>query len=170
MRVYRCCSDEEINAYKEGYIWNKKFGSGTNTFKYDKNIDYMHFFLFAECMYHYKKYSNGYYTRHFVEYDIPFDILKKYLGYGFYEGIIPGYYTPVPEFAIPCNEFKIKYITDITDVKKDEYLRKQAWEYYKSSIPREYLADYECGSFKPGYDENSILDYKIDIVLSLSKK
>ena len=97
------------------------------------------------------------------------DILKRYLGYGFYKEIITGQYTTVPEFAIPCNEFKIKYITHITDAEKDEYLRKQSWKFYKSSIPREYLADYECGSFKPGYDENSILNYNIDKVLSLSK-
>jgi len=169
MKVYRCCSVTELNGYKNGIVCNNEYGSGTNTFVYDKNVDYIHFFLFAECMFHYKKNFGGYYTNYFVEYDIPLDILKKYFGYGFYEGIIPGFYTPVPEFALPCDEFKVKFISDISCVEKDCYLRNQAWDFYISSIPREYLADYECGSFKCGYDEYSVLDYDINKVFSLTK-
>lgn len=121
-------------------------------------------------MYYYKKRKNGYYTKHFVQYDIPFDVLNKYFGYGFYAGIISGYYTPVPEFAIPHNKFKINYIKDIYDEEKDEYLRNTEWDAYKSSIPKEYLADFECGNFEPGYSEYSILDFSFNKVLSLSKK
>ena len=44
MKVYRCCSEEEIKSYKEGKIYKKTYGSGTNTFIYDK-IHYIHFFL-----------------------------------------------------------------------------------------------------------------------------
>ena len=166
MKVYRCCSEEEIKSYKEGKIYKKTHGRGTNTFVYDK-IHYIHFFYFAECMFHYKKYTERY-NKYYVEYDIPLEILKKYIGFGYYSGIIPGYYTPVPEFAIPYNEVKIEYINDITDKEKEEYLKKQEWEEYKTKLPKEYLADYEYGEFKKEYNKDSIKEMQLNKVLSKS--
>ena len=169
MIVYRCCSDEEVELYKIGKVLKKGFGKGANTFKYDSNTQYIHFFYFAECMYHYKNNKNNYYAKNFVKYDIPIDILKKYFGYGYYERIIPGYYTPVPEFAIPIDEFKVEYIRDICNNEKEEYLKRNEWEIYKNNLPKVYLADLECGSFIPGYDEYSVLDVSLDKVLCLLK-
>lgn len=37
MKIYRCCGDEELAAYKSGSQYIKGFGSGTNTFTYDKD-------------------------------------------------------------------------------------------------------------------------------------
>lgn len=158
MKIYRCCSDEELEAYKNGKTYFKKIGIGTNTFNYDDQNNYIHFFLFAESMYHYRTFKGGKFTKHFVECDISFEILKDYYGYGWYEAIIPGYYIPVPEFAIPCEEFDVNFICDVSDEEKKEWLRPNEWEQYKLNIPKEYLANFETGSFNHGYNEKSILE------------
>ena len=162
MKIYRCCGDEELEAYKKGPKYLKEFGKGTNTFNYDDKKNYIHFFLFAESMYHYSKFKRGRFTKHFVEFDIPFEILKKYYGYGWYEAIIPGYYIPVPEFAIPYEEFDVNFICDTSDEEEKEWLRPNEWEQYKLNIPKEYLADYLTGSFNQGYNEKSILEVPIE--------
>ena len=170
MKVYRCCGVDEVKAYKEGYLYKKMYGKGTNTFNYEKNIDYIHFFYFAECMYHYKYNKNGYSTNYFVEYDIPLEILKNYFGYGFYEKIIPGYYTPVPEFALPYDQFKTEYVKNIFYAVDDRYMRKEVWQLYKDNLSKKYLADFVSGTFMLGYNKYSILDITLDKVLCLSKK
>lgn len=162
MKIYRCCGDEELAAYKNSQKILKETGFGTNTFNYGDG-KFIHFFLFAEGMYHYKKHKNSRHTKHFIECDIPFEILKKYYGYGWYEGIIPGYYVPLPEFAIPIEEFNPKYISGISDEVVEDWLRNDDWVQYKNNIPKEYLADYLSGSFiTPGYDERSILEVPME--------
>lgn len=166
MKIYRCCGDDELNAYKNGVKYIKDFGSGTNTFNYDNGKGkYIHFFLFAESMYHYKKYREGRFTKYFIECDIPFEMLKKYYGYGWYEAIIPGYYIPIPEFAIPLDEFDVKFIHNISEEQKKEWLRPDDWIQYKNNIPKEYLAKYISGSFLPGYNELSILEVPMENLL-----
>ena len=164
MKVYRCCGDEELAAYQKGEKCIKAFGSGTNTFNYgNEKGKYVHFFLFAESMYHYYEHKKGRYTKHFIECDIPFELLKKYYGYGWYEAVIPGFYTPVPEFAIPVEEFDVKSICSISDEMQDAWLRPDDWNKYKNNIPREYLANYFSGCFlTPGYDEFSILEVPME--------
>lgn len=162
MKIYRCCGDEEFNSYKNGEKYLKTFGRGTNTFNYSDQNNYIHFLLFAESMFHYSKHERGRFTKHFIECDIPFETLKKYYGYGWYEAIIPGYYIPVPEFAIPFNEFDINSICDTSDEQKTEWLRSAEWQQYIQNIPEEYVADYETGSFRPGYNERSILEIPVE--------
>lgn len=171
MKVYRCCGDDELNAYINKQKYLKKFGNGTNTFIYDDDNNYIHFFLFAECAAHYKKYHDGRFTKHFIECEIPFKVLKNYYGYGWYEAIIAGYYTPVPEFAIPIAEFEVNSISDISDEVKVEWLRSDEWNQYKMNIPKEYLADYETGSFKNGHNKKSILEIpKNDLIGHINRK
>lgn len=167
MKIYRCCSDEEVAAYKNGQKYINNSGRGTNTFDYGNgDVKYIHFFLFAESMYHYSKYRGSIYTENFIECDIPFEILKKYYGYGWYEAVIPGYYVPIPEFAIPLDEFDVKFICDISKEKNNGWLRTDDWIQYKNNIPKEYLANYLSGSFiTPGYNELSILNVPIDDLL-----
>lgn len=38
--------------------------------------------------------------------------------YGWYSAVIPGYYTPIPEFAIPFDEFDTKFICNISNEQK----------------------------------------------------
>lgn len=114
-------------------------------------------------MYHYSKYRGGRFTKYFIECDIPFEILKKYYGYVWYEAVISGYYTPVPEFAIPLDEFDAKCICNISEEQKKEWLRPDDWIKYKNNVPRKYLADYESGCFlTPGYNELSILEVPME--------
>ncbi len=118
------------------------------------------FFLFAETAELFKKKRILY--KNIIQCNIPYENLKKYLGYGYYETIIPGYYTPMPEFSIPIENFDLSSICDISNGIKEEWKRPDILLLYKSSIPREYLAKYESGSFKNGYDENSVLAFDLD--------
>ena len=169
MEVYRCCCDWEIKLYKKGILFNKGFGNGTNTFNYEKGVKYIHFFYFAESMYQYRKNKNDDYTKNYVQYDIPADVLSKYMGYGYYEAIIPGYYVPVPEFAIPRDEFKLEYVKEVFHGETEKYARTTEWEAYKKALSKEYLADYETGSFSPGYNEDSIQAVPFTKILGLKK-
>lgn len=163
MKVYRCCGDDEIKAYKNGIKFIKSFGDGTNTFTYQKDKKYIHFFLFAESMVHYAKYKGGRSTKNFMECDIPFEILEKYYGYGWYESILSGYYFPVPEFAIPIEEFDINFISKVFFEPKSEWLRPEEWNQYVNSVPYEYLAHVFRGGFvTPGFTERSILDIPVE--------
>ena len=170
MEVYRCCGDRELKLYKEGIVFNKGFGIGDNTFKYQRGVPYIHFFYFAESMYHYKKHRPSEYTKHYVQYDIPEEVLNNHLGYGYYEAVIPGYYVPVPEFAIPHNEFKMEYIKEVFESELEKYARTNEWEAYKENIPHKYFANYETGAFEVGFNEDSITNVTLDKVLTLTKK
>lgn len=172
MKIYRCCGDEELNAYKNGTKWIKEYGQGTNTFNYSANDKCIHFFLFAESMYHYKENVKSRFTKYFIECDMPFETLKKYYGYGYYERVIPGYYAPIPEFAIPIEEFDINCISNISSEPKEEWLRPKDWEKYKNNIPKEYLADIYDGEFvNPKFNELSILEVPIEKMIGhMTKK
>lgn len=169
MKVYRCCSDAEIEVYKKGEKHHRRIFDGTNTFTYEKGKEYIHFFLFAETMYNYSENLPLLRYENFIECDIELEVLKKYFGYGYYEKIIPGYYIPIPEFCIPIDEFDLNCIKNITKKKNLETLRTKEYEEYKSNIPKEYLADYLTGCFKPGKNEKSILEYPIEKLLPFFK-
>jgi len=169
MKVYRCCSDLEIEAYKKGEKHHRRIFDGTNTFKYEKDKEYIHLFLFAESMYNYSKKLLFLEYNNFIECDIPIEVLKKYFGYGYYERVIPGYYIPLPEFSIPLEEFDLNYITNITKEKQTEILKPNEYEYYKNNIPEEYLVDYMTGCFKPGKNEKSILEIPVEKLLPFFK-
>ena len=158
IKVYRCCGDEELAAYKNKQKYLNKYGRGSNTFKYEEGKNYIHFFLFAECAAHFYKKRWSQYTKYFVECEIPSEVLDKYYGYGWYEAIIPGYYVPVPEFAIPFEEFSADYVSDTSSEIKEEWLRPNEWNNYLMNLPKDYLPDYMTGAFKEGYDEYSILE------------
>lgn len=164
MKVYRCCGDAEIESYKSGKKYASLCGDGSNTFNYENGKNYIHFFLFAESVYHYAKNRGGVYTKYFVECDIPFEILRKYYGYGWYERIFPGYYFPVPEFAIPLDEFDINYVNEFSTEFKEEWLKSNDWLLYKSKIPEEYLPHVLYG-FSSGFTERSILEIPMEEVI-----
>jgi len=154
MLVYRCVYKDELDYIKQNRKYITKWGKGSNTFDYEKDVNYIHFFLFAESAENYKKYSR-YNIPAIIQCDIPYEVLIQFRGCGFYERVIPRYYTPVPEFSIPLDLYKLEYICDISDNIKPEWKRKEDYSEYLTSIPNYYLADYETGAFHKGYSEKS---------------
>lgn len=55
MIVYRCLTSSEIISMINGSDCNKALVKGCNTFNYDNDICYKHFFIFANHANYYKK-------------------------------------------------------------------------------------------------------------------
>lgn len=91
MLVYRCCSREEILFYLDGRKYQKSFKSyGTNTFSYDEEVDYIHFFLYPESASYFGKSVSNVFG--IISCDIPDEILENHFGYGYYSRVVPGKY------------------------------------------------------------------------------
>ena len=117
MLVYRCITQMEIlNKFKE--INDEVISyKGANTHKYEKDISYIHFFRYKKSAEYYLN-NNSSFFNPFILYmiaDIPLDILKKHLGYGYYCYFDNKFKGTIlfPEYAIPQNLFNTNYIVDI---------------------------------------------------------
>ncbi len=140
MRVYRCIKLQEvINKYKN--IKNKMQinNNALNTHKYIDGKEYIHFFRYSDfAKYYFNIGKNGSYEKQNEQYilfmtaNIPNDILEKYKGFGFYE--LKGEKFPIPEYAIPIEQFSPSYIIDITDKPLCIDIRKNENEEYKKYI------------------------------------
>ncbi len=119
MRVYRCIKLQEvINKYTNAK--NEKINNNRiNTHKYQEDKEYFHFFRYDEfARYYFQLGKDGSYERkndNYILYmiaNIPEEILEKYIGFGFY--MFKGKALPIPEYAIPLEEFLPQYIVDIS--------------------------------------------------------
>lgn len=154
--------------YLDGRKYKKPFKSfGTNTFSYDEAIDYIHFFLYPESA---EYYANSVPTIFgIVTCDIPDELLEDHFGYGYYSRVIPGTYAPVPEFAIPLNDFSLSYISSIDDSDSfQESVKDHHMQDYLDSLSLNYTASFEGGHFSDGYDMYSVLE--MDKPFTLKKK
>lgn len=118
MIVYRTISSGEllniING--ENIIVNDTI-CGQNTFKYEKDKTYIHFFKFQEhALYYMKKRNNPI----IIKLDIPDNLIGN-IEYGFYGDVdtyyddsLYSYYMPLPEYIIPKDRFKKEYIIDFS--------------------------------------------------------
>lgn len=136
MRVYRCIKLQEvINKYTNKK--SEKFDNPTlNTHSYQKEKEYIHFFRYNEfATYYFNLGKYGSYEKAndnyilFMTANIPETILEKFKGFGFYE--LDGETFPIPEYAIPIEEFSSEYIVDITDRPMGFYTRGNEDEEYK---------------------------------------
>lgn len=132
MIVYRCASEREL-ACMIG-IPNVVSGPhGKNTFKYEKNTEYKHFFYHYDSAKLFMDSQNldRYYNRYTVimAYDIDNKILKKYFGLGEYNlGCISSklndsilkYFKTIwlPEFSIPSTEISKDMVVGIGDKRR----------------------------------------------------
>ncbi len=133
MRVYRCISAREItNVYKQSNI-RKAPIFGSNTYQYETGKNYIHFFRFYESAEYYKKRSTKE-SNHLDKYvlimtaNIPGQILKNNLGYGFYSNVdkkIKCHISPVPEYRIETSLFKNEYVVELSDSTSPEYRNKK---------------------------------------------
>lgn len=136
MRVYRCIKLQEvINKYVNKK--NEKFDNPTlNTHKYQEEKEYIHFFRYNEfATYYFNLGKDGSYEKEndnyilFMTANIPETILEKFSGFGFYE--LNGEKIPIPEYAIPIEEFLPDYIVNITNIPQGFYTRESEEKEYK---------------------------------------
>lgn len=154
MRVYRCISTREItNIYKHNNV-RKAPMFGSNTYQYEIGKEYVHFFRYYESAEYYKKRSEKE-KNHLDKYvlimtaNIPAQILKNNLGYGFYSSVnkrIKGHIFPVPEYRIESSLFKSEYVVELNDSASFEYRnKKKEYEDYIeliNELGEEYHYDY----------------------------
>ncbi len=159
MRVYRIISAREITNVYKGIDERRAVVCGENTHRYEKGTSYIHFFRYYESAeYYFKKYRVS--MNHIDEYiaymtaNIPNDILRQRMGYGFYDiGETFSYYNiPIPEYAIKQEEMDPKYIVEVNSFVKHEY-KNQNGEYQK------YLKLMKKLSKQYSYDFSKIVEY-----------
>lgn len=130
MIVYRCISEQEI-ANLMGIINEPCIGPhGENTFNYENNIRYKHFYYFYDSAISFMNAENieRYYNDYelILAYNIDDEVLKKHFGFGTYNIRCLPYRLQekfltffdklyFPEFAIPENEITKDMIVGIGD-------------------------------------------------------
>lgn len=129
MILFRAVTNEELlNRIKKNNLSASATIKGNNTFNYDPNIEYLHFFRFAEHAFHYKKAKKCVAV---LECIIPNEIIEQF-GFGFYCDVktykndaLAGWYIPLPEYIIKAENFKTEYIYDINDELYNNYIQKR---------------------------------------------
>jgi len=107
MQVYRVVVSNN-NANRKGI---RDSFNLLNTHHYDNSKDYIHFFkfgAFAKYFYKLEEMISSQDDDYILVADIPKEILNKYLGFGFY--VYDGELIPIPEYAIPKEEFDSAFI------------------------------------------------------------
>ena len=114
MIVYRCLTSDEILSYINDNKYDIPLIDGKNTFKYDINKSYKHFFLYAD----HAEYFKNRYKLHYPcigQYVIPDEVIEDN-GFGFYGYLkssksdkLFNYYSPIPEIIIDQDNFDKKY-------------------------------------------------------------
>ena len=137
MRVYRCLTAREIENIFKGEKEVIPLIRGNNTHQYDTTKSYIHFFRYSQSaeFYHRAYIRTCDPLDNYIAYmvaNIPNEILRQYIGYGFYPGVEPFYEhnIPLPEYAIPEELFKKEYIVRINNFINYEY-QSNSDEYQK---------------------------------------
>ena len=106
---------------------------GQNTFDYQNNVSYIHFFKYLEhALYYMKKMHNPVIAKVVLPDDIPFSL--EYGFYGdvdtYYDDSLMGWYVPLPEYVIERSLFQKDFIVDFThDGVWQDPLRKKDYSY-----------------------------------------
>ena len=132
MIVYRCISEREL-ACMMGISDYVNAPYGKNTFNYEKNIQYKHFFYYYDSAVSFMDAQNmdRYYDKYSIimAYDINDELLKEHFGLGRYnlefvpkelKDSILQYFKTIyfPEFAIPSSLIKKDMIIGIGNKKR----------------------------------------------------
>lgn len=118
MLVYRTISSSELlNLINGTKLQNYNIIRGQNTFKYENDKEYIHFFKYeSHALYYMKKKNNPI----IIRVDIP-DSLLGNIEYGFYGDVdtyyddyLYDFYIPLPEYIMAKDDFKKEYIVDFS--------------------------------------------------------
>lgn len=170
MIVYRCLTSNEIIGMINDIKYDNNTIYGENTFHYEKDISYKHFFVFAG--------HTRFYNRSEIvgEYIIPNEIIAEQ-GFGFYGGVktmrndkLYGWYTPLPEIIIKEEDFKKEYLYKVTK-ELNGYFETKRLDFNDNDKYNEPTEEYFRGDPNSiGYLDYSYAEIYYEMVYQLAKK
>ena len=175
MIVYRCLTSSEIISMINGSDYNKALIKGCNTFNYDNDIFYKHFFIFANHANYFKKEKGKPYPC-IGQYIIPDDkIIEK--GFGYYSSVktmrndkLYHWYMPLPEIIIKKDDFKNSYLYKIESDLYSDFVTNKLNDGDNKKY-NEPIIDYFRGDPNSiGYLDYSYADVYYEMVYQLAKK
>lgn len=140
MLVYRVCSQKEISTiFQEKslksigkvYPRNPKY----NTHAYHKNQKYIHFFEYFEDIF----YLNSSHRNIICTYDLPEDVLKDFMGFGFYLDCF--YYETlqeVVEYAVPCEKVRFSSLQKVEEITDTIFIEDYIEGHFREKIETVY--------------------------------
>ena len=153
---------------------------GGNTFRYQKDISYKHFFVFADHASYFQKDKREYYYPLIGQYIIPNEIIKQ-SGFGFYSRVetmrndkLWDYDMPLPEIIIDQNDFKKEYLYKVASAIYSDFVIKKLSsednEKYNEPIEEYFLYDGRGKQGRMGYLDYSYADIYYELVYQLARK
>lgn len=182
MRVYKAITKEEFMACMNNEtldIRGLTANIGNNTFHYEEEVSYMHFFKYIEsAKLFYQASKSNPNTKQYdciAVFDIPKEILDQYTGYGFYYGNkekngeeIPTA-IPIPEYCIPRQFIQGEYLIDAR--KELPIGHKKTIQYYDY---HKYINHLKKLYIKHNADRDKVVeelvDTDLDLVLSSKRR
>lgn len=174
MRVFRSITAEEItNLYRGKSNLDLNITRGENTHEYQTGVEYIHFFRYYEAAEFYHQHSFSIHNPHiaYMVANIPNELLRKTIGYGFYNGIetelkeLNWTTLPLPEYAIQKETFKPEYVVEVNKYIPYEYKRKdEEYKQYLKLVLR-LLETYDYNHYTVGRVLNSMdLESLLDVI------
>ncbi len=127
MIVYRFEINDCLKRNSQKQVFRNLRFNLFNTFKYDKDKDYIHFFRYKSFIQQFFDDDNA--ESIILSADIPDELLEKCKGFGFY--IIENQEVPIPEYAIPLEEFNENCIIRVEKGQKANIEYEDLNEYKK---------------------------------------
>ena len=175
MIVYRCLTSCEIISMINGSDYNKALIKGCNTFNYDNDIFYKHFFIFANHADYFKKEKGKSYPC-IGQYIIPDDkIIEK--GFGYYSSVktmrndkLYHWYMPLPEIIIKKDDFKNSYLYKIESDLYSDFVTNKLNDGDNKKYNEPIIDYFRSDPNSIGYLDYSYADVYYEMVYQLAKK
>ena len=177
MIVYRCLTSNEVIAMINHYDYQTALIKGENTFKYEPEESYKHFFIFADHADYFQKKNKRFYPV-IGQFVIPNPIIKEF-GFGFYGGVktmrnnkLYNYYAPLPEVIISNTDFQNSYLYKIESEIYSDFTKKKLDndDNIKFNEPIEDYFMYNGKNDIIGYLNYSYADIYYEMIFQLAKQ
>lgn len=132
MFLYRVIEKEK---YINGKFINKVW-DGVNTFNYDNNEEYLHFFLLPESaeIYQRLKYTNNDIESVVIKCDIPYSMIKNNFGVGMYRWYYPRTRSSFLEVRLNKKDFDNSMVIEVSDNVEECWKNKAIYSRYINKI------------------------------------
>ncbi|MBP3634922.1 MAG: hypothetical protein J6J17_00485 [Bacilli bacterium] len=114
MIVYHFDINDCLKKNSQKQVFKKLQSNLFNTFNYDKGKEYIHFFRYKSFIQQFFDDDNG--ESIILSADIPDELLEKCKGFGFY--IIENQEMPIPEYAVPLEEFNENCVIGVEKIQE----------------------------------------------------
>lgn len=180
MIVYRCLSSNEILGMINGEQYRTYTVAGGNTFRYNKDTEYKHFFHFAEHAEYYQKERGKRIYPVIGQYVIPDEIIDQH-GFGFYNNVktmrnngLSSYSMPLPEIIVNTMFIDNSYLYKIESELYSDFvtnrLNGKDNERYNEPICDYYLYDGNGRHGTNGYLDYSYAEIYYEMVYKYAKE